>query len=80
MKRMLAILLVMLLILTGCAGAEEAPVKPSETVQPQTPAATEPAMPEASFESRFNDETLIELSDTGIMTKALSVFTSAETM
>ena len=62
MKRLFA-LLISLLLLTGCA----APVGESAT-NPAQEKAEEP------YESRFSSETLIELSDAGIKTKALSVF------
>lgn len=68
MKRLLVLLAAVLL--AGCTAA-------SESV-PTDSAATVPVQekPAQMYESRFSSETLIELSDEGIKTKALSAFTT----
>ena len=75
MKRLIAMLLA-LLMLSGCGAKSETPAAPSETAAPEAPVQTAPENKEVAFESRFKSETLIELSDEGIKTKALSVFAS----
>ena len=72
MRRLIAMLLVVLM-LSGCGEKTEAP---AETKAPEAPVQLVPEDKEIAFESRFKNETLIELSDEGIKTKALSVFAS----
>lgn len=72
MKRLIACSLA-LLILAGCATCEKPPVSSQAST---VPAQTQQENEEAVYESRFSSETLIELSDTGIKTKALSVYAS----
>ena len=70
MKRLLSLFLVML-VLTGCAADRpvSAPAGMNETMPAQEKS-------EEGCERRFSSETLIELSDSGIKTRALSVFTT----
>ena len=75
MRRLIAMLLVVLM-LSGCGAKTEAPEAPAETKTPEAPVQLVPEDKEIAFESRFKNETLIELSDEGIKTKALSVFAS----
>ena len=65
MKHILPILLI-LSLLCGC-GAPAQPPAAEETAPVQTPIV--PVLPEASeipYESRFTDETVIKLTDTGM--------------
>lgn len=71
MKRWIAVFLT-LLMLSGCAPKEETP---AASQQPTSPAQVQQ---ESAYESRFSSETLIELSDNGIRTEALSVFVSTD--
>jgi len=75
MRRLTAILLA-LLMLSGCGTKAETPAAPQETAAPEAPAQTVPENTEIPFESRFGSETRIELSDEGIKTDSLAVFTS----
>ena len=75
MKRLIALLLA-LLMLTGCGAKTEAPAAPQETVAPEVAVPVEPVVTDIPYESRFSSETLIELSDEGIKTDALSVYAS----
>ena len=77
MRRLIAIALI-LLMLSGCGAKTEAPAVPQETTAPAVTVLAEPEITEVAFESRFHNETLIELSDNGIKTKALSVFASKD--
>ena len=77
MGRLIAIALI-LLMLSGCGAKTEAPAVPQETTAPAVTVLAEPEITEVAFESRFHNETLIELSDNGIKTKALSVFASKD--
>lgn len=72
MKRLISIFLV-LLLLSGCAAES---VVPTESKQTEAPKISESAMIEPAYESRFDAETLITLSDAGIESDADSVFAS----
>ena len=80
MKRILSILLV-LLLLTGC-GAPAAQPEATETTPTEAPASTPvviPETPEIPFESKFQKETLITLSNEGVKSSgpnSLYVFSS----
>ena len=75
MKRLIAILLV-LLMLCGCGAEGAVPTEPVETNVPEASVPTEPVVTEIAYESRFDTENLITLSDTGIETDADGVFAS----
>ena len=77
MKRLIAILLA-LVLLTGCGARTDAPAAVQEPSAPQATVQEEPVITEVAYESRFSSETLIELSDEGIKTDALSVFASQD--
>ena len=78
MKRLVAMLLALLFLLSGCGakeGAEPALTQKQPEAQVQE---TVPAYDAPEYESRFDSETLITLSDEGIKTDALSVFASKD--
>ena len=72
MKRLLPLLLVALLIFGGCAAGEKA----SAPTGTEPPAQVKKEVADAAYESRFDSEKLITLSDAGIQTDAAGVFTS----
>ena len=73
MKRMLSLLLAMLLIFSGCAAGEKISQTPTES---ESLAQSPSDMANAAYESRFDSEMLITLSDAGVKTDASGVFTS----
>ena len=73
MKRMLSLLLAMLLIFSGCAAGEKISQTPTES---ETLAQAPGDVANAAYESRFDSEMLITLSDAGVKTDASGVFTS----
>ena len=75
MKRQIALLLV-LMMLSGCGAESAAPTVPVETNAPEAPMPTEAVVTEIAFESRFETENLITLTDDGIETDADGVFAS----
>ena len=73
MKRMLSLLLAMLLIFSGCAAGEKISQTPTES---ESLAQAPGDVANAAYESRFDSEMLITLSDAGVKTDASGVFTS----
>ena len=73
MKRISILLLAAALVFTGCAAGETVPDPTQASNALTVPVGTEPVV-EHTYKSRFSTETLIELSDSGIKTKALSVY------
>ena len=76
MKRLFALLLALLFLLSGC-GAKES-VEPAPTEKQPEVQETVPDYDAPTYESRFDSETLITLSDEGIKTDELSVFASSD--
>ena len=73
MKRILSLLLAVLLIFSGCAAGEKISQTPTES---ESLAQAPGDVANAAYESRFDSEMLITLSDAGVETNAPGVFAS----